>query len=289
MNKPRSSGFWSLFVVLAVAVGFALSSRAQSGDEIINSIGMKFVSVPRGSFEMGSAEDERYRRDDEKLHTVQISQPYWLSTYEVTQRQFEQVMGTNPSFFSATGVGRVKVRPKEAPLHPVEGATWNQAAEFCEKLSAREDEKGRKFTYRLPTEAEWEWACRAGTSAPLYYGRDISSHELNFNGIGPLGRGRTGPFLRATFAIGGYRPNAFGLYDMHGNVAEWCSDWHSSDYYRDSPKLDPKGPASGEEKVVRGGGWANSARECRSAARNHFPPNFSSYAIGFRVVLIEGE
>lgn len=262
-------------------------SRAQSGDEIVNSLGMKFVLIPRGSFKMGSAESEQYRRDDETAHMVQIARPFYMAAYEVTQRQFEQVMGVNPSFFSAAGPGKGSVRPKEAPVHPVESVTWNQAAEFCVKLSARDGEKTRKFTYRLPTEAEWEWACRAGTSTPLFFGHDISSHDANFNGIAPLGNGRMGPFLRATTSTGGYRSNAFGLYDMHGNVAEWCSDGYAIDYYRKSPKVNPQGPSEANEKIIRGGGWTNTARECRSAARNHFPADFSSPNIGFRVVLIE--
>jgi formylglycine-generating enzyme required for sulfatase activity len=236
---------------------------------------------------MGSPPTERYRRNDEMQHEVRLTQSYWIGIFEVSQRDFEMVMGSNPSYFSPTGGGRIRVRPKEASVHPVERVSWNDAVEFCKKLSARADEKQRKFSYRLPTEAEWEWACRAGTTTSIYYGEDASSRDANFNGAAPFNNGRMGAFLRASSPAGAYRANGFGLCDMHGNVAEWCSDWYDADYYASSPKVDPRGPESGKERVVRGGGWANTARECRSAARNHLPPDFDSYNVGFRVVLTQ--
>ncbi len=278
-----------ILVASLSALFLTIRADAQSGDDIVNSLGMKFVLVPRGNFRMGSPDEEEFRGEDEFQHQVHIARSFYIGAFEVTQKQFEEMMNVNPSFFSPAGTGRIKVRPKEAPMHPVEGVTWHQAKEFCVKLGDRADEKARKFTYRLPTEAEWECACRAGTSTPLFFGDHVSSHDANFNGHAPLGKGRTGPFMRATWAIGGYKANAFGLFDMHGNVAEWCSDWYQNDYYKNSPKDNPPGPRDGEERVVRGGGWTNTARVCRSAARFHLPPEHSSYNVGFRVVLAIGE
>ncbi len=290
---PHDRSTWARSIVALAVVAIALvvvdPGQSQSGDDIVNSLGMKFVLVPRGNFRMGSPDEEEFRGDDEFQHQIQIARSFYLGACEVTQKHFEQVMKANPSFFCATGEGRIKVTPKQSPMYPVEGVTWHQAHEFCAKLSAREDEVARKFTYRLPTEAEWEYACRAGTTAPLFFGDHVSSHDANFNGVAPLGKGRMGPFVRATWTIGGYKANAFGLFDMHGNVAEWCADWHQDDFYRKSPKADPTGPATGDEKVVRGGGWTNTARACRSAARFHLPPDHSSYNVGFRVVLIVNE
>jgi formylglycine-generating enzyme required for sulfatase activity len=283
----RLSWAWPIFAlfVSALALSCAAPGAAQSGDEIINSLGMKFVLIPGGNFQMGSPASEGFRSDDESSHSVQL-RPYYLGIFEVTQKEFESVMETNPSFFAMTGVGRNKVRPKEAPMHPVDSVTWNEAAAFCTKLSARTAEKVRKFSYRLPTEAEWEFACRAGTSSSLYYGEDVSADVANFNGFAPLGKGVAMSFIRSTWMVGAYKANAFGLYDMHGNVAEWCADWYDADYYRKSPKVNPTGPEQGEERVFRGGGWANTARACRSAARHHLPPDHSSYNIGFRLVLV---
>jgi len=240
---------------------------------MVNSIGMKFVPIPRGNFLMGSPDDEGFRGADELQHPVLVH-AFHLGVYEVTQRQFEQVMRINPSFFATSGAGRSMVGPKEAPMHPAEGVTWHEATEFCAKLGALPSEKSHRFRYRLPTEAEWEYACRAGSTSPLYYGEHVSSREANFNGQAPLGKGAINPFMRTTFTVGGYKANAFGLFDMHGNVSEWCADWYDGDYYKKSPKANPQGPTDGEEKVFRGGGWSNTARACRSAARQHLPPDY---------------
>src|SRR4029079_13459055 len=115
-----------------------------------------------------------------------------------------------------------------------------------------------------------------------------SSREANFNGQAPLGKGAINPFMRTTFTVGGYKANPFGLFDMHGNVSEWCADWYDGDYYKKSPKANPQGPSDGEEKVFRGGGWSNTDRACRSADRQHLPPDYSSYNLGFRVGLLSG-
>jgi formylglycine-generating enzyme required for sulfatase activity len=164
--------------------------------------------------------------------------------------------------------------------------------EFCQQLTNLPAEKKAGRAYRLPTEAEWEYACRAGTSTPYSSGKTLSSKEANFNGNFPYGDAARGPYLRKTAKVGSYAPNAWGLYDMHGNVAEWCSDWYDPNYYRESPKADPKGPAKGVVstdykdfyRVVRGGCWLDEAGACRSAYRFRAMPHDAYQLIGFRVV-----
>jgi formylglycine-generating enzyme required for sulfatase activity len=289
LNSPAwmPAAAFAVLTLAAFGVSACPSVCAEPGDDVVNSLCMKFVHVPKGAFQMGSPETEADRGADEKQHDVQITKPFYIGAYEVTQKQYEQVMGSNPSFFTPKGPGGVVIKAKDSALLPVEGVTWHDAVKFCDKLGERLAEKKRKFTYRLPTEAEWEYACRAGTKTPMFFGDNVGSDEANFNGIAPLGKARIGPFARAPWTVGFYKKNAFGLADMHGNVAEWVNDWYDPDYYKNSPPQDPAGPNHGTEKVVRGGGWSNTARACRSAARQHLPPNASSYNVGFRVVLMQ--
>ncbi|MBW3543969.1 MAG: formylglycine-generating enzyme family protein, partial [Planctomycetes bacterium] len=177
------------------------------------------------------------------------------------------------------------------PEHPMENVLWERAVDFCKRLSQRPEERRAGRTYRLPTEAEWEYACRAGTTTPFHFGDALSSTQANFNGDYPYRDAAKGPYLRKTAPVGSYAPNAFGLYDMHGNVAEWCADWYDPDYYRDSPREDPLGPPVGVVPtdfntwylVVRGGSWLDDARACRSAYRFRAMPNNTYRLIGFRV------
>jgi formylglycine-generating enzyme required for sulfatase activity len=278
-------------VVFGVLWVFHPSSQVpagQSGDKTLtNSIGMKFAFIPAGSFVMGSPETEKDRGSDEgPQHPVVLSKPFYLDKNEVTQEQYEKVMGSNPSFFSATGGGKQRVSGTSTASHPVENVSWNQAVEFCKKLDALPEEKAKGRAYRLPTEAEWEYACRAGTTAPFHHGAEVDSYAFNFNGLAPYGTTGNGPFFRRTRSVGEYKPNGFGLFDMHGNVQEWCADWYAADYYKASPKQDPQGPAEGTQRVLRGGAWVHSAKACRSAVRNKLPPEQAAYSTGFRVVLV---
>jgi formylglycine-generating enzyme required for sulfatase activity len=262
-----------------------LLSNATQDDppkEIKNSINLRLVLIPAGKFTMGSPKDELHRNADEQQHEVTIGKPFYLGAFEVTQEQYQKVMGTNPSFFCKTGTGKARVKENDTSEYPVERVSWLDAVEFCRKLSALE-----KKHYRLPTEAEWEYACRAGTTTVFNVGDDFNSNRGNINGLSysAYGKAEAGPFWRSTLQGGEYKKNAFGLYDMHGNVQEWCSDWYDEDYYKNSPKTDPTGPANGTERILRGGGWPSSAKACRSAARGHLPPDEKSYTSGFRVVL----
>jgi formylglycine-generating enzyme required for sulfatase activity len=257
--------------------------------EIVNSIGMRLVLIPAGKFLMGSPQSEG--RDDERpQHEVEITRAFYLGVHQVTQAQWRAVMGSNPSYFCATGGGKDEVRGMDTDDFPVEYASWEDVADFLEKLSAlkKEAEAGRK--YRLPTEAEWEYSCRGGRrEEAFHYGNSLSSTQANFDGNYPYGGADKGPYLERTCKVGSYPANAFGLHDMHGNVWEWCQDWYAKDYYASSPGRDPAGPSEGSYRVFRGGGWCNYGRSCRSAVRGGYAPGGRDGDVGFRVAAVPVE
>jgi formylglycine-generating enzyme required for sulfatase activity len=225
---------------------------------IKNSIGMKFVLNPSGSFTMGSPPWGAERSDDEKQHEVTISKPFYLQSTVVTQSQWQEVMGDNPSEFKDCGDDC-----------PVENVSWNDAQGFIKKLNEIEGVDN----YRLPTEAEWEYACRAETNTEFSFGDEASELGEYAWYIDNSGD-RTHP-------VGTKKPNAWGLYDMHGNVIEWCQDWYAD--YPSNSVTDPKGPSKGEYRVLRGGSWLINARRIRSADRFRNDPNYRYLGIGFRV------
>ena len=278
------------FSILACLLASCLiaqgSARGQeTAKEITNSINIKLVLIPPGKFVMGSPAAEADREAGEDQHEVAITRPFYLGAHTVTQGQFEKVMGKNPSFFHPKNGGGLD--------HPAEQVRWGEAREFCTKLSALPEEKKAGRTYRLPSEAEWEYACRAGAITPFNVGDALSSKQANFNGNFPYGGAEKGPFLRRTEKVGSYPPNAWGLYDMHGNVLQWCNDWYDPNYYKRSPKENPTGPekgvmATGFESnffvVVRGGCWLDEGRACRSARRFRLQQSEPYRWTGFRVV-----
>ena len=236
----------------------------------INSIGMKLVYIKPGTFLMGSPASESGRFDNEgPQHRVTLTKGFHMGAHQVTQQQYGKVMGTNPSHFRKGG------------NHPVEKVSWSDAQEFCRKLSARD---GR--TYRLPSEAEWEYACRAGTTTPFAFGNTISTEQANYDGNYPYARGQKGEWRRCTTPVGSFQPNAWGLCDMHGNLYEWCSNWYDRYYYQKSAGNDPEGPSSGSHRVVRGGSWYCNPRGCRSAYRDDYPPGLRVNYIGFRLLCV---
>ena len=230
-----------------------------------DNVSMKLVLIPDGKFMMGSPDGEKDRQSDEgPQREVTISKPFYMGIREVTQRQYELVMGKNPSRF-------------QGARNPVEHVSWNEAVDFCEKLSRK---TGR--TVHLPTEAQWEYACRSGTTTPFHTGRTISTDEANYDGDYVYGNGRKGTFRRTAVAVGSFKPNGFGLYDMHGNVWEWCSDWYA-DSYEKANNQDPTGPTSGKYRVLRGGYWHEGPICCRSANRFALSADCRGSFYGFRV------
>lgn len=233
---------------------------AFEGLYVTNSLGMMFSLVPAGEFVMGSTVGGS---DERPPHRVRITKPLYLGVYEVTQGQYQRVMGTNPSYF------------KGDPQRPVERVSWDDAVAFCDKLSALPEERSAGRAYRLPTEAEWEYACRAGTTTKWSFGDDESAFG-EYAWYLDNSRGTTHP-------VGQKKPNTWGLHDMHGNVYEWCQDWYKSDYYEESPTEDPPGSSTGSPRVLRGGEWGDDPSCCRSACRGRYGPVCRNYNIGFRV------
>jgi|GEM_PF-1940628 len=249
----------------------SVSTRRKHADTFINSISMKFVYIPPGEFMMGSPPDEPGRFDDEILHKVTLTKGFYMQTTQVTQKQWQMIMGDNPSHF------------KNDKNCPVEQISWDDAQEFIRKLN----EKEGTDKYRLPTEAEWEYACRAGTTTPFHFGKCLSTDQANYNGNYPLEGCPKGEYRKKTVPVGSFAPNAWGLYEMHGNVWEWCHNWYGE--YTADAATDPLGPSSGSGRVLRGGGWFNGARNCRTAARDNVTPGNRYDYSGFRLVCPQGQ
>lgn len=229
---------------------------------------MSFVWVPHGSFLMGSPtseEDREHGMTDETQHSVKITEGYQLGKYEVTQRQWRAIMGANPSY------GRGADRP-------VEQVSWEDVQTFLSKLNASQTD----WIYRLPTEAEWEHACRAGTTSTFYTGDVLTADQANYHGGYPYGTTTKGKYRRATTLVGSFPPNPWGLYDMAENVREWCYDYY--DRYPSGAVIDPLGPNEGAERVARDGCWNYGADLCRSAQRCHLSAEYIEENIGFRLV-----
>lgn len=228
--------------------------------------GLTFVRIPAGDFIMGSPSHEPTRRSDEKPHRVVITRPFYMSTTELTQAQWITVMGYNPSFFRDDGLQA-----------PVERVSWNDVQLFLQHLNARGEGH-----FRLPTEAEWEYACRAGTRTAFAFGDRLSTDQANYDGRYPLpGQGR-GTFRAKTIPVASFPPNRWGLYDMHGNVWEWCADEYCP--YQEGATRDPVNRCGSPYNVIRGGSWYFGADSARSALRYTHEPRLRGFSIGFRVV-----
>jgi formylglycine-generating enzyme required for sulfatase activity len=263
------------------AAGFALgqwkltlpvitpTARPETGAHwYVNSIGMTMLLIPAGEFLMGSPESDKDASSGEKpQHRVRITKPYWLGMHQVTAAQFHKFVEESKYNADTSSQEQLSTRTDNLPVVRV---SWSDAKAFCDWLTKREDKK-----YRLPTEAEWEYACRAGTRTRWSFGdneSDLGDHAwfaLNSNNQG--------------HAVGEKRPNTWGLSDMHGNASQWCEDWSDTGYYANSPTDDPTGPTTGSDRVSRGGGWFGNAGSCRSAHRDDFRPGVRGYIFGFRV------
>jgi len=270
---------------LGLRVCFAGKARGKTepdprpGEVITNFLGMKCVWIGPGTFTMGSPPGELERLDNERQHQVTLTKGFWMGIFPVTRGQFARfVKATNYRTRAERPVGSYVWKNREFKCdttkswknpgfdqtndHPVVCVSWNDNKEFCDWLT-RVDGEGRR--YGLPTEAQWEYACRAGTTTPFFFGDTISTDQANYNGNYPYGKGKKGLDRQQTTPVGTFPANAWGLGDMHGNVAQWCQDWHGE--YPRSDQVDPQGPAQGNFRVARGGNWINEARFCRSATR----------------------
>ena len=235
------------------------------GETLTNSLGMKLTYIPAGEFTMGSPSGESDRDDDETQHRVRLSRPFWLGVTEVTQGQWEALMGSRPWEGKSA---------KSNPSHAASYVSWDDAVEFCRKLSERAGK-----AYRLPTEAEWEYACRGGTTSMYHFGDNVS--ELGRFGWFADNAKNVGE--RDAHVVRQKLPNGWGLYDMHGNVYEWCGDWYGD--YPSGTVTDPKGPGSGSDRVLRGGSWFSYPLFCRPACRYGTSPGLQTHNLGFRLAL----
>jgi formylglycine-generating enzyme required for sulfatase activity len=262
---PASTGDKGNGVEKPAAKDEKQAAQAQSKDppkNFTNSIGMKFVWIPPGTFMMGSPKQEKEREANEIQHKVTLTKGFYVGVYAVTQEQWKEVMGYNPSGFKG-----------EKNL-PVDTVSWDDCQEFVKKLREAD-----KKAYRLPTESEWEFCCRAGTKTPFHFGDTISTDQSNFNGNCTYGDGKKGVYREKTTPVGSFAANAWELHDMHGNVFQWCQDWLGD--YPQKDVVDPTGPEKGELRVVRGGSW--NAPPCRSACRGGDGPDSHRHVFGCRL------
>jgi formylglycine-generating enzyme required for sulfatase activity/tRNA A-37 threonylcarbamoyl transferase component Bud32 len=262
---------FSYEVVSTNASGNIINRRNESAryftEDLGNGVTLEMVEIPGGTFMMGSPESEAGRRSDEgPQHQVTVPS-FFMGKYELTQAQYQAIIGSNPAYF-------------KGDKRPVEQVSWNDAVAFCEKLSQKTGK-----SYRLPSEAEWEYACRAGTTTPFYFGESITPDLVNYDGNFTYASAPVGQYLEQTTNVGSFPPNAFGLYDMHGNVWEWCQNDYKSDYVSASTDVGVLTSLNRDTlKGLRSGGWYDHARACRSATRYWGSRNYRTDNCGFRVV-----
>ena len=258
-------------------------SEPKPGERMVKTVdGVEYAFrwCPAGKFMMGSPKDEEGRFDwAGPQHEVTLTQGFWMLETEVTQGMWQSVMGESISDKAKQG-SLFHDLHGEGSTYPMYYVSWDDCQEFCRKLSSK---IGMKIT--LPTEAQWEYACRAGSTTPFFWGSTLNGDKANCDGDYPYGTSTKGKDLGKTAPVKSYAPNAWGLYDMHGNVWEWCSDWYGEKYYTESPSTDPTGPNSGWYRVHRGGGWVSYARLCRSAIRGRLSAGVRSDELGFRPVV----
>lgn len=281
MLKTAAAGL----VAAVAAPGFSgLPAVFAAETEAAKAVADDFVLIKGGTFTMGSPASEIRREQDEIQHRVTLDD-FYLNKYEVTQKEYRDVMGSEPGNFRGDDL-------------PVENVTWYEAAQYCNTRSEREsltpayginglgDDlrvtwNRRANGYRLPTEAEWEYACRAGTTTPFNTGENATSRQANYYGYYPYNDAPRGEYRERTLPVGSLAPNRWGLHEMHGNVWEWCWDWYGE--YPTTAQNNPDGPSSGIYRVNRGGGWNDFGRHLRSAYRAAHPPANRTFNLGFRV------
>jgi len=295
--KPKRicSTVTALLVAVVIFFGGALPAKA-----------MEFVLIRGGTFMMGSPGGEVGHQNDETQHQVKVSD-FYIAEYEVTVGEFRKFVAAKGYLTDAEKGGGSYIwdgtkwekragvnwrhgisgslRPQNEENHPVVHVSWNDAVAYCKALSAKTGKR-----YRLPTEAEWEYACRAGRRTPFNTGENLTTNQANYDGNYPYNNNPKGVYRQKTVPVNSFAPNAWGLYNMHGNVWEWCSDWYDGTYYDECKAqgvvTNPTGPATGSYRVIRGGGWSNDAGSCRSAYRISLSPDFRINNVGFRLVFV---
>jgi formylglycine-generating enzyme required for sulfatase activity len=278
-TAPSAVGFYAITFNVAAAPDWKAASGLSAGTLVIITA-PDLIRIEGGTFTMGSPSNEPGRDNDEVQHQVTLS-AFYMGKYQITQAEYQYVMETNPSSFKGSTL-------------PVEGVSWYDVAEYCNRLSQREGLtpaytiNGTNVTcnwnangYRLPTEAEWEYACRAGTTTPFSTGNNITSDQANYDGNYPYNNNATGIYRKRTTVVGSFAPNPWGLYDMHGNVWEWCWDWYGS--YSSGAQTNPSGPVSGDDRVIRGGSWSDGGQDLRSSFRIGNGQSSRSSDVGFRM------
>jgi len=310
-------GAWLLFLSpSATPSSSVVSTTPQQEPEkpITNSIGMKFVRIDADRFRMGSTKSDREKVEkhlreagppiasskseldaEQPQHVVEITQPFYLGVYEVTQEEYERVMGRNPSRFRKGGTHEKMVEGLDTTRFPVDNVSWHDATKFIHALNQLQEEKDQRRSYRLPTEAEWEFACRGGRLGDFFhYGDKLTYADANFETEYPFHSAEKKQCVGRTVAVDdpNYQPNAFGMHHMHGNVSEWCNDWFDESYYQSSPPQNPPGPAKpitaiSPLRILRGGSWNSPAWQCRSASRFWYGADAATLTFGFRVVCVQ--
>jgi formylglycine-generating enzyme required for sulfatase activity len=253
-------------ILAAVPIVWSMPAQPDRPTFMEPRTGITLVEIPAGTFQMGSPASEPSRGEDELRHEVRITRAFLIGRYEVTQAEWRILMGTSPSHFSACG-----------PRCPVEQVNYFEVEDFLRRLNSARSARH----YRLPTEAEWEYACRAGTTTTFSTGANLTTDQANYNGTFPYAGFPKGAYREHPTPVGSFPLNRWGLGDMHGNVWEWTSDWYGS--YGAGPETDPRGPASGEKKVIRGGSWYFDANSARCALRYTHAPQDRGFSLGFRI------
>ncbi len=318
--KGRFKRLWILVLLAGLSMVTACSTVTEKAKMLLLMVtAPDFVFIHGGEFTMMGSPETEIGRDaakalyqsvgmnySETQHQVKVSD-FCMGKYEVTVGEFRKfVEATNYKTDAENGDGSYvfdgttlqkkplinwrygvsgSVRPQSEENHPVVHVSWNDAVEYCRWLS----EKTGK-SYRLPTEAEWEYACRAGSLSPFNTGENLTTNQANYNGNYPYNNNPKGVYRQNTVVVNSFAPNAWGLYNMHGNVWEWCSDWYGGTYYDECKSngtvINPVGPAIGSLRVIRGGSWSNPAEFCRSASRRIIPPGYRDNFVGFRLVFV---
>ncbi len=284
--------------VAAAQTAQRAASNAKLPLEWKNAYGMTFRLIPAGTFTMGSPDTEEGRKKydwcgDETSHLVTISRPFYAMTTEVTQSQWAAIMGDNPSKFAVGGESADAVTELDTSRFPVENVSWDDVQTFIQKLSELSDatppvmawksDDGQYGQYGLPTEAQWEYVCRAGTTGPLGIGVVLNGEQANMDGREPYGTDQAGPFLNRPTDVASYAPNAWGIFDMHGNVWEWCADGWADDL-GETAVTDPFTTTQNVLRVDRGGSFDNIPALCRSAHRGSYEKHRRSGYVGFRLI-----